>query len=134
MYVSPGSEVTSPIAVVFRPISCSRWYIFPSETRSRAEVASSRMTSLGRFTSRRPNARRCCSPSERVLLQSKTASSPLTGLPSPTRLASSSKQTASNTFKKSSSVRDWRSKCDRSRTRPCRSSVLASLSIEGYKS
>mmetsp|Transcript_13115 Transcript_13115/g.23773 ORF Transcript_13115/g.23773 Transcript_13115/m.23773 type:complete len:89 (-) Transcript_13115:1729-1995(-) len=77
---------------------------------SNADVASSRITSRGRFTNTRPNANRCCSPRDNVLLQSRTAESPLMGSPLPALSANSLKSTASNTASKSSSENDWRSK------------------------
>mmetsp|Transcript_1823 Transcript_1823/g.3969 ORF Transcript_1823/g.3969 Transcript_1823/m.3969 type:complete len:200 (+) Transcript_1823:325-924(+) len=47
-----------------------------SLTRSSADDASSRIASRGLFNSSRPNASRCCSPSDKISDQSRSVSSP----------------------------------------------------------
>mmetsp|Transcript_6071 Transcript_6071/g.8746 ORF Transcript_6071/g.8746 Transcript_6071/m.8746 type:complete len:83 (-) Transcript_6071:242-490(-) len=82
-------------------MSCNSEYIFDSVTRSRAEVASSKITRFGLLTKTLPNARRCCSPSDNVLLQSSDVVNPLIGSPSPARLASCPRSTESSMSRKS---------------------------------
>ena len=90
--------------IIFSKAACTNF----SDAESSAEVASSSMTRLGVFTKTRPKANRCCSPSDNVLLQSRTVESPLIGSPSPTREASSPRSTLSNISNSSSSVKKFR--------------------------
>ena len=68
-----------------------------SAAMSNADVASSNTTKRGRFTNNRPKARRCCSPSDSMLLQSSVVYSPAMGSPSPARDATPIRSTADNT-------------------------------------
>mmetsp|Transcript_5740 Transcript_5740/g.18489 ORF Transcript_5740/g.18489 Transcript_5740/m.18489 type:complete len:312 (+) Transcript_5740:386-1321(+) len=58
--------------------AASALYMIASLLRSSADVASSRIASLGLLTSTRAKASRCCSPNESSSPQSRTASSPST--------------------------------------------------------
>mmetsp|Transcript_36847 Transcript_36847/g.90655 ORF Transcript_36847/g.90655 Transcript_36847/m.90655 type:complete len:335 (-) Transcript_36847:362-1366(-) len=91
MYVSPSHSSSSP-------------YIALSLSRSSALLASSRIARRGRLARSRPNASRCCSPSESIAAQSRFASSPLLA-PSETRLARSGRRTLRKISSSSASVK-----------------------------
>mmetsp|Transcript_14246 Transcript_14246/g.29751 ORF Transcript_14246/g.29751 Transcript_14246/m.29751 type:complete len:139 (+) Transcript_14246:372-788(+) len=109
----PGAVILPFLRRCFRPMSCNKLYMRASATMSRAEVASSRITSWGWLTRTLPNANRCCSPSDRVFVQSKTVDRPLMGSPSPDRDASSPRSTFSRTSSRSSSLMNCFRTCDR---------------------
>ena len=83
--------------------------MFFSAATSKADVLSSSTTSLGRLVINRPNAKRCCSPNDKVLLQSSTVSIPQKGSPLPALLATCSRSTLFKTLIRSLSDHSFQS-------------------------